>query len=639
MLQEQGLDFALNFSLTDLTIANLDTIVSPLELLNQTNSPSVLRNDLNLGGPLEIAFKLGVGFGDSWTEINVTASLGSLSVFADVSAFIDAENLFQLPLGSILDLNCWLSVMDSVELDSNGVAVDPGAPRGLSLSDFSASMASLVLGTTCVSCENAGLALLPEVMQILDDSGSVDTLGDRIPELMESVLMSDSMKTTFDRWIADAPRFCPSSSLFEEGAEATEYEFSPFPALSAESIDTILFTGIMAAEAGFVMFAETQRLADIEPSSPLSAQDAFDPPDDIRFLDWTDIGNSTGFGSLADQVFEGARDFLGGNSTSEVFDLETLLEDLVDEDGVLEVETNFAFELDDLVISIDAVRVNGLEDFQLFDIFEPIAPQTLIVSAQFDLLDLELVLSADAPSTPEPAQVIKMRFVTQNVTADIAIFAAFNLDKIGGLQLGALLNTDSLLPCIMSTAYAFEIPQMQVTVGSFSNPTIEGLLPETDAATNLLTGALFDRFRSNIEEAIPKIFDGVGKDLIASLVSSSDEGMCDAAVSESQEGAFVDFRDLLLPEAQALLLGGTGAGQYGDLISSIFDLLKKEFFVVDPDTGLAAVNEKLIRTLGESQSGTPGSLFFPGEIFSTENEIRAGGLRANISVARLRYLR
>ena len=633
---DDGLE--LNFTLSDLRITNLDTIVPPLELLELTNSPTTLRNSLNMGNgtagrPLEVSFRLGIGMGDSWTEVDMVASIDSLSLFADISAQIDAAAFFELPLSSILNFNCWLSALDAVELDSNGVAVDPAAARGLSLAAFSTSMTSLQFGTDCIACEDAGTGLLPDLVQILEDTGAVGTLGDRLPELMESVLKSDALQTTLDRLIADAPRFCPSSPLYEgEDAEPTEYDFFDFPALSAKSIDTVLFAGVMVAESAFIMFAETQRLAEIEPTSPLSAQDAFDPPEDVKLIDWTDIGNSTGLGGVADQVFDGAREFLGGGDEGSLFDLEDILDDLIDENGVLEVESNFAFELDDFTISIDSIRINGLEEFEMFDVFEPIAPQTLSVSAQFDLLDLEIVLSADAPSTPDPPQVITVRLAVQNVTADIAIFAAFDLDKLGALGLGSLLNTDSLLPCIMSTAYAFEIPQMKVTVGSFSKPTIEGLLPETEEVTNQLTDVLFDRFRSNIEEAIPKIFDGVGRDLVAGLLSSADESTCESAAREVSEGVFVDFRDLILPEAQARLLGGTGEAPYGTVISSIFEILKEEFFVADPDTGLAAVNEKLIAKLGESQSDVPGRLFFPGSMFNAEPSIKVGGLAADISL-------
>lgn len=630
--------FRFNVSVGNLRISNIDTIVQPLELLEMTNSPTILRNTISMGNitdrPLSVGFRIGMGFKDSYTEIDVSASIAWLSLFADVDAHVDGEAFFDLPLSSIMDVSCWLTTMEPVELDSNGRPVDASAPRALSIADFRASMTSLALGTDCVVCEEPGTDLLPDLMNILESTGVVDTFGGRLPEFVESVLLSDMMQTILDQRVADAPRLCPSNPLYEgEDAVPTEYDAFLFPALSAQSIDTLLFTAIAVAETSFIMFAETQRLADIEPTSPLSAQEAFDPPADIRLLDWMNVGNSTGLGDIADQVFDFARSFLGGNSTGGLFDLEDILDDLINEDGVLELETGFSFELDDLTFSIDAIRINGLEAFKLMDVFEPIGPQTLSVSAQFDLLDMEVLLSADAPSTSDPPQVITARFQVEDVSANIAIFAAFDLDMIYELELGSLLNTDSILPCILSTAYAIDIPQMQVSIGSFAAPTIEGLLPETSAVTDRLTETLYEQFRTNIEEAIPKIFDGVGRELIADFLSSPDERTCQDAVRDADAGAFLDFRDLLLPEAEAVLLGGKGGAPYGTLVSSIFGLLKDEFFVEDPNTpGLAAINEKLIRDLGESQSGTPGSLFFPGSIFNVQQNIRVAGLRAGIKL-------
>lgn len=640
-LQVDEGSFPFNISLGNLRISNMDTIVAPLDLLELTDSPTVLRNTISLGNtvsnstkrPLTFSFAVAVGMGKtSWTELDMSLSIDSLGLSADVGANVDSEQLFNLPLSSLLEFRCWLTALQSVELNSDGVAVNPTAPRGLSLVDFTASLSSLQLETTCLDCQDAGTILLPELMQIIKETGSVDLLGKQLPELMESVLMGGGgIQTTLDRLIADSPRYCPSNpSYVGKDAVPTEYEFFDFPALSAQSIDTILFTAILVAESGFVMFAETQRLTDIETTSPLSAQEAFDPPSGIRLIDWTNIGNSTGIGAVADQIFDDARGFLSGDSENSLIDLESILGNIVDEDGVLDLEIDLAFELEDFVVAIDSIRVYGLENLKLFDVFEPIGPQTLTASLHFDMLDLEIVFSANTPSTTAPPQVITTRFVVNDVNADIAIFAAFDLDKIAALQLGSLLNTKTLLPCFMSTAYEFELPQMKVSIGSFTAPKIEGLLPATNEVTDQLTEVLFDRFRLNIEEAIPKIFDGIGRDLIASLLTYTDESVC--AQQDSKVDDFIDFRDLLLPAELAKSLGGTGEEPYGTLLSSVFDIFKKEFFVANSVTGLAAINDKLITYFTESQSDVPGRLFFPGSIFNSQSNVDVGGFNADVAI-------
>ena len=102
--------------------------------------------------------------------------------------------------------------------------------------------------------------------------------------------------------------------------------------------------------------------------------------------------------------------------------------------------------------------------------------------------------------------------------------------------------------------------------------------------------------------------------------------------AESTELSFIDFRDLMLPPADAALLGGSGEAPYGTLISSAFELVKRELFAADPLTGLAAINSKVIASFAESQSGTPGRLFFPGELFNQDQSVSAGGLDGNIAL-------
>jgi len=118
---------------------------------------------------------------------------------------------------------------------------------------------------------------------------------------------------------------------------------------------------------------------------------------------------------------------------------------------------------------------------------------------------------------------------------------------------------------------------------------------------------------------------------LINLLSSADEASCEAAVSQAPEGALLDFRDLLLPEAQARLLGGTGESPYGSLVSTIFKLIKDKFFVENPNKpGLASINQKLIAKLGESE--TPGRWSMPGSIFNVDQNIAFAGLKAGIKL-------
>ena len=94
---------------------------------------------------------------------------------------------------------------------------------------------------------------------MLTNVGAVSTLGSRVPSLLESISISNATQTFLDRLAADAPKFCPSSSVYNASAVKTKYDQIGSPALSgAEPIDTPLYSGVLAAQVAFIMFAETQ---------------------------------------------------------------------------------------------------------------------------------------------------------------------------------------------------------------------------------------------------------------------------------------------------------------------------------------------------------------------------------------------
>jgi hypothetical protein len=623
------------FSVGDIRIRNLDTIVLPLELLNATNEVYTLNNIVNMGTglarPLNATIRITAGVRDYVNELDLSASIDSLVLLADVYAKVDTSAFMKFPLGDVLNYKCWLASLPAVTLDENGFAADPTEPRGLSLSDLKASIASFAVDVSCISCTSPGADLLPELLQILRTQGVIDTVGARLPSLIDSLSTSETTETLLDRWIAEAPKSCPSSSEYDENAVVAKYATLGFPALSASSLDTLLFVGVVASGVASVVFAETQRLSKYVPTEPLSAQTNFVAPEGIQLVDFTNLGNSTGFGGIADQLFDRARKIVGGDGGT-IIDFKEILGNVVGDNSFIEVQTNFEFKSGGLALSLDYVRVEGLDSLSMSNFVEPIGPQTLSSSAQFETLKLDLSLSASVPSSKNTPQVINASFLLQNVTADIVAFAAFDIDKIGKLQLGSLLDVDQLFKCILSSAYEFGIPQMKVSIGSFSNPALDGLMPETINVAQMALDTIFDRFRPNIEEAIPLIFDGIGKDMIASMLISADNRTCLSKADEFPPQGLVDFPDLLLPQNEALARGGTGEAQYGGLVSKVYKLIQEKFMVLDPETGLAVLNRKFLAKLGEAQSGTPGRLFFAGDIVNQVGNVKAGGLNAFFTV-------
>jgi hypothetical protein len=161
----------LRFSLGDIRISNINSISFPMEFLNVTDSASILRNKISMGvnSPVVATVRVAAGFEGIINEIDISISIGALSLALDVIALVDANEFLQFPLGDILNYNCWLSALPLIELNDNGFALDTSA-RALSLAEFTSSISSLLVSAQCISCISSGTGLLPELLQILEDA-------------------------------------------------------------------------------------------------------------------------------------------------------------------------------------------------------------------------------------------------------------------------------------------------------------------------------------------------------------------------------------------------------------------------------------------------------------------------------------
>ena len=105
----------------------------------------------------------------------------------------------------------------------------------------------------------------------------------------------------------------------------------------------------------------------------------------------------------------------------------------------------------------------------------------------------------------------------------------------------------------------------------------------------------------------------MNRDFFRKYITESEDSPCEEPVS--LQGP-IDFRVLLLPAEEALSMGGTGTQPYGDIIPSIMSLLKNQFLVEGEDGELLELNSLLIEPMTLDQSGSPGMLHFPSELFS-----------------------
>lgn len=633
-------------SFSNIRVYNLDTVALPITILHPTNDATTLTNELNIGNnnnnaslvggrPLNVTVLLSLGSSDVMNKIDISTSFDTLGVIFDMLALIQTDMFAKFPLGEILNLDCWLATMPSLELNEDGIPMNLATARSLAIKSFNATMTSFAFDATCIDCQSSGTSYIPSLLQIFNETNATTTLGLRIPLLLDTIMKSNTIQTVFDRRINDATMFCPSTNPnyynTDNVLERSKYDNIVLPALDATSLDTLLYAMTLISEVGIVVFAKSQLDVGIIPSDPLSIQKSFVIPNGMRVIDWTDLSGSTGFGAIIDELFNQARQSLGTISSNSLgngfFNINGLIENFL-EGGILKLPLNLGMKQDDLSFEIKSVRIFGLNDFVLKNMLQPIGPQTLSFSAQFSKLKVELEVVADSSITSNPQPLI-IDFSMKKLNINIALFAAFDLDKIGNLKLGSLLSTSTLLRCILSTAHRFEIPEMNVTVESFTTPKFKGFMTDTSLVISQATEKIFVEYKREIIEAIPIIFGGVLKDSISNLLSVfyADSSCPNAAVALS-EFSYVDFRDLFLPEDKSKVLGGSGLSPYGNLFRSVYTFLSDEFLITDPETNLAAINEKLISKFTNARTGTSGEWLLDGDLINQNRRVNAGGLNA-----------
>ena len=218
----------------------------------------------------------------------------------------------------------------------------------------------------------------------------------------------------------------------------------------------------------------------------------------------------------------------------------------------------------------------------------------------------------------------------------LSFLLAIDLDALGSIKLGSVLDIGKILPCLLSSAREASLTELQVSVQEIDFE-VEGFQsPEVSNAVADSTRVILQEFGDVILASLPAFFDTTVRALLNNWVdyylSQESSTSCPSKISESSTQSFVDFRDLFLTEPGAVALGGVGTSPYGNLFRTLLDFANDYVLKVDPATGLAAINDVLVGPLSRMQSGTTGSLMFLGDLFNQGSRVAVGGLDARIQL-------
>lgn len=629
-----------------LRLENLNTLVAPLSFLSPTTSAHVLGNVVNFGPTSTRSLSAtatvltslqGNNSGLALTnEMDMGGSVGEMDLSADFLVMISTADFIQFPIADILNLNCWLALVQAPDQMVNGKRF----PNSLEVTRMLLGIIDMQVKVSCLNCTSE---TLPGTVNLLDRVGAMEVLGNRLGPLVQEIATSDMIPPMLASMVGlgdVAARQCPHSPLFNTTSNKTDdFELElELPPLSNEALDTVMYTGILGFGVFAVVFAETHLDADLPLSDPLSGQASLEKLDDLRLLDWHRLNES--FIPLAGDAIDLVKGFLGPTEDG-----------LLGVNGLLGESFNLSLGLElDLIdgyqIVVDAVELRGLDSFEQFDILEPIAPQTLKNTIALDDLTVVMDFSLNATNTSEPAQPYRVTFGMKDVNATIYLFTAVDLDKLEALEVGQLLFVDNILPCMLASAYDVHVPAMRLAIGTLGEPMVEGLMPDTSAAAEASLEAIFEEYGSLMAEAMNSIFDGtirpVVNDFVQGFITDTSSCMSPSELYESSDASsteLIDFRDLFLTPELATLLGGSGTQPYGDLVSTGYALLIDTLVSDGASVGELLSLNSFIEDFSESQSGVVGMLRLEDELvnfpldldlFSVKERIQLSAFDARI---------
>lgn len=297
--------------------------------------------------------------------------------------------------------------------------------------------------------------------------------------------------------------------------------------------------------------------------------------------------------------------------------------------------------LTDTSLIIESIKVVGLDSLTAFDPFQEIGDYTLSNDLAWTTLAVEANLTVDIkPSTlpdsmiysPNPIQIIENITITMDMSElDVALslFMAIDRTKFDDIQIGSILTTTNVLPCIFAAMAGLEVSELNVTVGDFSVPTLTGFVsPGIDLTVTNIVEAAFDAYKPTLLRAMPGLFQTTVRELLNSRFGlsvgpgGSNDNECEQIItlppSSNGQPVPIDFRDLFLDPDESVVLGGDGDQPYGSLGPLAYSLLQDR--LTSPgDDGLPLVNDLVVRPFTERQSGEEGSLLFPETIFAIGN--------------------
>ncbi len=258
-----GLDANIRLRASDVKIENLDTIVSPLVLLEPVpTEPYFLSNSVTVGvedRPLKLAGTFGFAMTDNAegveisNTVDIRVDMHTASVLATMMLKMVKSKVLGFPLVDVFDLNCWIATIPAPTLNEQGISVGD-EETAAAIVDFAASVASIYLDVSCVECSSPGIVQLSELLSSSGDAqNDVALLVNTLLLQAGDLVQGDLLQVQIDRLLNDASKQCRHSPNYDPNfvidrtVSAERRQYRDFePVVIEESTTFLMLVGVVS---------------------------------------------------------------------------------------------------------------------------------------------------------------------------------------------------------------------------------------------------------------------------------------------------------------------------------------------------------------------------------------------------------
>ena len=632
----------INIDSADIMIENLDSFDYPMELLRPHDSNGhILQNMATISTesrPISISTTFSLSRsgidGIIKDELDLSLRIGKAELLLNLFAQIDAEAFMGQQLRNIRNPYCWLSTIPSYRTSN-------GKRSNASIKRFQFSATDFSVEADCKSCSTTGFEELTSIFSILEGIGTIRKIFEFVLVLMKEFMEGDDIQIQVNHLLSEASRLCKNGDDEYQAISFNENAFSSL-IIQPKFIEEIIFVGLTLLQVISVVGSLSYPDEALESIDPLFGQtNLMNSGHNILFplVDFTDL--SSDIGSLIELGLNALNTRLKNIAHEETNMLTEST--LLDNNGVFTVElANVTFS----VFTLQSFHIYGLDTITKVEPITPIESQTLKTGFALKDLKVELNVAINTSSLSrlsETARVLedkldngesteveymKMSLTMHDIEANIAMLLGIDENKLGSINLGSLLYSQQIMPCILSSITAANITQVLFTVGQIDEMEVSGFLSD-DIEDTLSSSweSLISKYGMDMIKTIPSLIGSVMPDFVNSMINEYllDEKNVECPAYDSEGKAkLIDFRDLFYNSTIAAALGGSGNEPYGDLASTLMEGVRS--YISDPDeTGSPNINKAIIEPYTMSQSQVPGSLYYPGKLFESSFNVNELG--------------